>query len=133
MNLQLALLVTYSVGVVGLGLWTSRLIRNSSDFFVAGRSVSVGWNASAHHLGSVTPGYGVPLGELIDRVGVDQLLDHVHRRAVEERVARHQHDAALDPEREVDGSDRAADLGLRRRAALHHRATVGIPFLQERG
>ena len=42
MNLQLALLVTYSVGVVGLGLWTSRLIRNSSDFFVAGRRLGSG-------------------------------------------------------------------------------------------
>ena len=42
MNLQLALLVAYSVGVVGLGLWTSRFVRNSSDFFVAGRRLGPG-------------------------------------------------------------------------------------------
>jgi solute:Na+ symporter, SSS family len=32
----------YSDGVVALGLWTSRLIRNSSDFFVAGRNLGPG-------------------------------------------------------------------------------------------
>ncbi len=42
MSLHLALLVVYSVAVVGLGLWTTRLIRGSSDFFVAGRSLGPG-------------------------------------------------------------------------------------------
>src|SRR5215510_8948879 len=42
MNLQLTLLVLYSVGVIALGLWTSRLIRGSGDFFVAGRSLGPG-------------------------------------------------------------------------------------------
>jgi len=37
MNLQLTLLIVYSLGVIGLGLWTSRLIHGSGDFFVAGR------------------------------------------------------------------------------------------------
>jgi cation/acetate symporter len=32
---------------VGLGLYTTRISRTASDFFVAGRSVSVFWNASA--------------------------------------------------------------------------------------
>jgi SSS family solute:Na+ symporter len=41
-NLHLALLIVYSVGVVALGLWTSRLVRSSSDFFVAGRSLGPG-------------------------------------------------------------------------------------------
>jgi len=42
MNLQLTLLVVYSTGVIVLGLWTSRLIRGSSDFFVAGRRLGAG-------------------------------------------------------------------------------------------
>src|SRR5258705_3876857 len=42
LNLQLTLLVVYSTGVIALGLWTSRLIRGSGDFFVAGRSLGPG-------------------------------------------------------------------------------------------
>lgn len=42
MNIHLALVLGYSVAVVAAGLWTSRLIRNSSDFFVAGRGLGVG-------------------------------------------------------------------------------------------
>src|SRR5882672_560850 len=42
MNLQLTLLVVYSTGVIALGLWTSRLIRGSGDFFVAGRRLGGG-------------------------------------------------------------------------------------------
>jgi len=41
-SLHLALLIVYSLGVVALGLWTSRLVRSSSDFFVAGRSLGPG-------------------------------------------------------------------------------------------
>jgi SSS family solute:Na+ symporter len=41
-NLHLALLIVYSVAIVGLGLWTARLIRGSSDFFVAGRRLGPG-------------------------------------------------------------------------------------------
>ena len=41
-NLQLTLLIVYSMGVVGLGIWTSRLVRGSSDFFVAGRRLGSG-------------------------------------------------------------------------------------------
>ena len=39
LNIQLALLIVYSVALVGLGLWISRLVRGSADFFVAGRSL----------------------------------------------------------------------------------------------
>lgn len=42
MNLHLTLLIVYSVGVVALGLWTARLVRNSGDFFVAGRRLGPG-------------------------------------------------------------------------------------------
>src|SRR5438067_13682639 len=31
----------------------------------------VGWNASGHHLGTVMPGFGVPVGELIERIGME--------------------------------------------------------------
>src|SRR5688572_9189639 len=41
-SLHLALLVIYSCGIVGLGIWTARLVRSSSDFFVAGRSLGPG-------------------------------------------------------------------------------------------
>jgi SSS family solute:Na+ symporter len=41
-NIHLVLLIVYSIGVVALGIWTSRFIRHSSDFFVAGRSMGPG-------------------------------------------------------------------------------------------
>ena len=42
MSLHLTLLVVYSIAIVALGLWTSRLIRGSGDFFVAGRRFGPG-------------------------------------------------------------------------------------------
>ncbi|MGE3344105.1 MAG: sodium:solute symporter family protein, partial [Vicinamibacterales bacterium] len=42
MNLPLILVGAYSVAVVALGLWSARLVRGSSDFFVAGRSLGPG-------------------------------------------------------------------------------------------
>src|SRR5688500_17056952 len=35
------------VVTVGMGFWSARTSKTAGDFFVAGRSVSVGWNASA--------------------------------------------------------------------------------------
>ncbi|MFN3649523.1 MAG: cation acetate symporter [Armatimonadota bacterium] len=35
------------LATIGLGIYTTRISRSASDFFVAGRSVSVFWNASA--------------------------------------------------------------------------------------
>src|SRR5437016_7646476 len=35
------------VATIGLGFWSARKSKTAHDFFVAGRSVSVGWNASA--------------------------------------------------------------------------------------
>ncbi len=40
MNVHLVLLVVYSIGLTAAGLWVSRLVRGSSDFFVAGRRLS---------------------------------------------------------------------------------------------
>jgi solute:Na+ symporter, SSS family len=42
MNLYLVALSIYSLFLMGIGLWTSRRVRNSSDFLVAGRSLSAG-------------------------------------------------------------------------------------------
>ena len=38
-NLHLLLLIVYSVGVVALGIWASRFVRGSSEFFVGGRGM----------------------------------------------------------------------------------------------
>jgi SSS family solute:Na+ symporter len=38
--LHLSLLVAYSVALIAIGLWMSRAVRGSADFFVAGRSLS---------------------------------------------------------------------------------------------
>ena len=42
MSIHLALLIVYSAVIVGLGLWTARLVRGSGDFFVAGRRFGPG-------------------------------------------------------------------------------------------
>jgi solute:Na+ symporter, SSS family len=40
MNVHLVLLIAYSVALIGVGLWVARLVKGSSDFFVAGRQLS---------------------------------------------------------------------------------------------
>ena len=40
MNIHLLLLIVYSIALTAAGLWVSRLVRGSGDFFVAGRSLS---------------------------------------------------------------------------------------------
>ena len=42
MNLHLVILIAYSVMLILSGLWVGRLVRGSSDFFVAGRSLGPG-------------------------------------------------------------------------------------------
>jgi SSS family solute:Na+ symporter len=39
-NVYLTLLVVYAVGLTAVGLWIARLVRGSSDFFVAGRALT---------------------------------------------------------------------------------------------
>ena len=39
MSLHLVLLIVYSVGVIALGIWASRFVRGSSEFFVGGRAL----------------------------------------------------------------------------------------------
>jgi glycine/D-amino acid oxidase-like deaminating enzyme len=60
--------------VVGAGLAGLTVAREAARL---GASVAVlegrhvGWNASGHQLGTVMPGFGVPVGELIERVGFE--------------------------------------------------------------
>src|ERR1700733_1177617 len=62
------------IAVVGAGLAGLTVAREAARL---GASVAVlegrhvGWNASGHHLGTVMPGYSLPIGELIERVGLE--------------------------------------------------------------
>src|SRR3954447_1863765 len=62
------------VCVVGAGLAGLTVAREAARL---GASVAVlegrhvGWNASGHTLGTVMPGFGVPVGDLIERVGFE--------------------------------------------------------------
>src|SRR4030088_1636481 len=56
-------------GVAGLTVALEAARLGASVAVLEGRHV--GWNASGHHLGTVMPGYGLPMGELIARVGFD--------------------------------------------------------------
>src|ERR1700704_667366 len=60
--------------VVGAGLAGLTVAREAARL---GASVAVlegrhvGWNASGHQLGTVMPGFGVPVGDLIERIGFE--------------------------------------------------------------
>src|SRR3982074_1551258 len=62
------------IAVVGAGLAGLRVAREAARL---GASVGVlegrhvGWNASGHQLGTVMPGYGLPIGDLIARIGFE--------------------------------------------------------------
>jgi solute:Na+ symporter, SSS family len=70
LTLHLALLIVYSVGVVTLGLWTSRLIRSSSDFFVAGRSLGPGLIFASMLAANIGSGATVGVAGLAYRDGI---------------------------------------------------------------
>src|SRR5882724_580879 len=60
--------------VIGAGLAGLTVAREAARL---GASVAVlegrhvGWNASGHQLGTVMPGYGLPIGDLIARIGFE--------------------------------------------------------------
>jgi glycine/D-amino acid oxidase-like deaminating enzyme len=56
-------------GLAGLTVALEAARLGASVAVLEGRHV--GWNASGHHLGTVMPGYGVPIGELIARIGLE--------------------------------------------------------------
>src|SRR5271154_525061 len=56
-------------GLAGLTVALEAARLGASVAVLEGRHV--GWNASGHQLGTVMPGYGLPAGELIARVGLE--------------------------------------------------------------
>jgi SSS family solute:Na+ symporter len=70
MNIQLLLLVVYSVGVIALGLWAARFVRQSSDFFVGGRSLGPGLIFSSMLAANIGAGSTVGAAGLAYRDGI---------------------------------------------------------------
>src|SRR3954469_4886990 len=56
-------------GLAGLTVALEAARLGASVAVLEGRHV--GWNASGNHLGTVMPGYSLPIGELIERVGLE--------------------------------------------------------------
>src|SRR3954471_19567682 len=56
-------------GLAGLTVALEAARLGASIAVLEGRHV--GWNASGHHLGTVTPGFGLPVQDLIARVGLE--------------------------------------------------------------
>src|SRR6195952_122377 len=56
-------------GLAGLTVALEAARLGASVAVLEGRHI--GWNASGHQLGAVMPGYGLPLGELIARIGLE--------------------------------------------------------------
>jgi glycine/D-amino acid oxidase-like deaminating enzyme len=56
-------------GLAGLSVALEAARMGASVAVLEGRHV--GWNASGHELGTVMPGYGLPIGELIARIGFE--------------------------------------------------------------
>jgi len=79
-------------GLAGLTVALEAARLGASVAVLEGRHV--GWNASGHQLGTVMPGFGLPIGELIARVGLEDArelwslskagVDHVRANATEE-------------------------------------------------
>src|SRR6202165_5485354 len=71
---RLSLDLDVDIAVVGAGLAGLTVAREAARL---GASVAVlegrhiGWNASGHQLGTVMPGYSLPIGDLIARVGFE--------------------------------------------------------------
>src|SRR6478609_3535039 len=87
------------IAIVGAGLAGLTVAREAARL---GASVAVlegrhvGWNASGHQLGTVMPGYSLPIGDLIERVGLEDArelwamskegADYVRAAATEEAM-----------------------------------------------
>src|SRR5215217_9544599 len=68
-------------GLAGLTVALEAARLGASVAVLEGRHV--GWNASGHQLGTVMPGYSLPIGDLIERVGLE---DEIGRASCRERV-----------------------------------------------
>src|SRR5580704_17323567 len=81
-------------GLAGLTVALEAARLGASVAVLEGRHV--GWNASGNQLGTVMPGYGLPLGQLIERIGFEdarelwslskQGAEYVRANATEEKM-----------------------------------------------
>src|SRR6266550_6902294 len=81
-------------GLAGLTVALEAARLGASVAVLEGRHV--GWNASGHQLGTVMPGYSLPIGDLIERVGLEDArelwalskegADYVRAAATEEAM-----------------------------------------------
>src|SRR6202521_741339 len=81
-------------GLAGLAVALEAARLGASVAVLEGRHV--GWSASGHQLGTVMPGYGLPIGDLIERVGFDDTrelwslskegAEYVRAKATEELI-----------------------------------------------
>src|SRR5437868_3689462 len=81
-------------GLAGLTVALEAARLGASIALLEGRHV--GWGASGHHLGTVVPGFGLPVADLIERVGLEDArelwalskegADHVRATATEEAM-----------------------------------------------
>jgi glycine/D-amino acid oxidase-like deaminating enzyme len=81
-------------GLAGLTVALEAARLGASVAVLEGRHI--GWNASGHQLGTVMPGYGLPIGELIARIGLDDArqlwslskegAEYVRANATEEQI-----------------------------------------------
>jgi len=81
-------------GLAGLTVALEAARLGASIAVLEGRHV--GWGASGHHLGTVMPGFGLPVADLIERVGLEDAqelwalskegADHVRSLATEEAM-----------------------------------------------
>jgi SSS family solute:Na+ symporter len=69
-SLHLALVLAYAAGITALGLWTSRYVRTSGDFFVAGRGLGAGLVFSSMLAANIGAGATVGAAGLAYRDGV---------------------------------------------------------------
>src|SRR5689334_25413830 len=60
-------------GLAGLTVALESARLGASVAVLEGRHV--GWNASGHQLGTVMPGFGLPIGDLIARIGFEDTRD----------------------------------------------------------
>jgi len=56
-------------GLAGLSIALEAAVMGASVVVLEGRHV--GWNASGSQVGTVTPGFGLPLADLVERVGLE--------------------------------------------------------------
>src|SRR6059058_1617011 len=73
-HLRLSFDLDIDIAVVGAGLAGITVALEAARM---GASIAVlegrhvGWNASGHHLGTVMPGFGLPVDELVERIGLE--------------------------------------------------------------